>query len=184
MAQRTPVLHVEPLPQADAVEEVLATCYFRGPHLLVTNRTHIVQSLQLFLLRLRQALDFIDGSPPLHENHPAGPGLAPDVEVGVDAHHDGSDGTAALENQDPHAVEEQEDAEAELDGVAEGSDVINVIVELLPKGLLACVEQEEGIDRKGHSYFYDDFDAESADGQKPGRDFVVVPEIIEQGYGK
>ena len=39
-------------------------------------------------------------------------------------HHDGPDGAAGLEKEDPAAVEEEEDGEAELDRVAGGLDVM------------------------------------------------------------
>ena len=42
----------------------------------------------------------------------------PDVAVGVDEHHDGADGAARLEEEDPAAVEEEEHREAELHRVA------------------------------------------------------------------
>lgn len=56
----------------------------------------------------------VDSGAPLHEDAPASARLAPDVEVGVDAHHARSDRPSWLEYQDPRTVEEQEYSEAEL----------------------------------------------------------------------
>ena len=54
----------------------------------------------------------------------------------MDEHHDGADGAARLEHQDPAAVEEEEDGEAELDGVAKGADVVDPVVQRLPQAVL------------------------------------------------
>ena len=89
--------------------------------------------LQLVASSVLQTVDLGHGGPPLAEGAPAALGLAPDVEVGVDEHHDGPDRAAALEDQDPAAVEEEEDCEAELDGVAERPDVVDTVVEGLPE---------------------------------------------------
>ncbi len=62
--------------------------------------------------------------------------LAPDVEVGVYEHHDGADGAARLEEQDPRAVEEEEHGEAELHAVPEGADVVDPVVQRLPQPVL------------------------------------------------
>jgi hypothetical protein len=59
-------------------------------------------------------------------------GLAPNVEVGVYEHHDGTDGAARLEEQDPRAVEEEEHGEAELHAVPERADVVDPVVQGLP----------------------------------------------------
>ncbi len=46
----------------------------------------------------------------------------------MDEHHDGPDGTAGLEEQDPRAVEEEEHGEAELHAVPVGADVVDPVV--------------------------------------------------------
>ena len=55
----------------------------------------------------------------------------PDIAVGVYEHHDGPDGAAGLEKEDPAAVEEEEDGEAELDRVAGGLDMIEIIIRMI-----------------------------------------------------
>jgi hypothetical protein len=62
--------------------------------------------------------------------------LAPDVEVGVDEHHDGADGAAGLEEQDPRAIEEEEHGEAELHAVPERADVVDPVVQRFPQPVL------------------------------------------------
>ena len=42
----------------------------------------------------------------------------PDIAISVYEHHDGADGATGLEEEDPAAVEKEEDGEAELDRVA------------------------------------------------------------------
>jgi hypothetical protein len=180
VAERTPVLHVQPLPQTDPVEEVLAPGDLRRPHLLITNGTDVIQASQLLLVRLRQALDLVDRRPPLHEHRPTGLGVAPDVEVGVDAHHHSSDGAAAFEEQNPGAVEEEEDAEAELDGVAESSDVVDVVVELLPEGFAPGVEQKQRIYGQRDEHLHYDLDAERRHRQQPGGGVLGRPEIVHE----
>lgn len=146
--------------------EVMFTArYLRGFHLLITDGAHIVEIPQLVLASFRQAVDLIDGRAPFHEDGPTGSRVAPDVEVGVDAHHHGPDGAAALEDQDPRAVEEEEDAETEFDGVAERSDVVDVIVQAFPERVSAGVQEEQGIYAEGDGYFYDDLDAERGNRQ-------------------
>lgn len=119
VAQGTPVLHVEPLPQADAVEVVIALGDAGRLHLLVADGADVGELAQLPGTGLGQQVDLVDGVAALHEDAPAGLGLAPQVEVGVDAHHERADRAAGLEHQDPEAVEEEDYAEGELDRVAE-----------------------------------------------------------------
>ena len=57
---------------------------------------------------------------PRQIKEPVQKGHSPDVAVGVNEHHDGADGAARLEEEDPAAVEEEEDSEAELHRVAHG----------------------------------------------------------------
>lgn len=137
-------------------------------HLLVADGADVVVRGQLLVSGVRQAVYLVDGRPSFHEDRPAGFGVAPNIEVGVDAHHDRPDGTSALEQQDPGPVEEEEDPEAELDGVAEGPDVVDVVVQLLPEGLPSSVQEKQGVDGQGDEHLDDDLDAERADGQQPG----------------
>ena len=106
MTEWTPVLHVEPLAQADTVEEMIAFRHFRCFHFLVANGADVGELTQLLLVGLRQGIDLVDGVLSLHEYTPAGLGLAPQIEVGVDAHHEGAYGAARLEHQNPKAVAE------------------------------------------------------------------------------
>jgi len=61
---------------------------------LIANGADIVECLQLGRSCLRQGRDLVDSRKPLHEYRPSRPGLAPDIKVGMDAHHDRSDGAA------------------------------------------------------------------------------------------
>ena len=63
-------------------------------------------------------------------------GLAPDVAVGVDEHHEGPDRPARLEEENPSAVEEEEDGETKLHTVAHSLHVVNGVVKRLPGSLL------------------------------------------------
>ena len=101
----------------------LGTC-----HVLVTDAADIVVLLQLLLGRVLQAVDLRHRRPPLAERAPAVLRLAPDVEVGVDQHHDGSDGAATFKEQNPAAVEKEEDRKTEFDRVAKGSDVVHAVI--------------------------------------------------------
>ena len=97
-------------------------------HVLVTDAADIVVLLQLIPRRILQAVDLRHGRPALAEGAPAVLGLAPDVEVGVDEHHDGPDGAAALKEEDPTTVEEEEDGKAKFDSVAKSSYVVHTVV--------------------------------------------------------
>ena len=66
-------------------------------HVLIAYTANIVVFLQLIPRRILQAVDLRHGRPALAERAPAVLGLAPDVEVGVDEHHDGPDGAPTLE---------------------------------------------------------------------------------------
>ena len=108
--------------------DVPASCHLRAGHVLVADAADIIVLLQLVACRILQAVDLRHCRPSLAERAPPVFCLAPDVEVGVDEHHDGPDGAATLEEQDPATVEEEEDGKAELDGVAKSSDVVNTVV--------------------------------------------------------
>lgn len=88
----------------------------------------------------------------------------PNIEVCVNAHHDSSDGSAAFEDEDPSSVEEEEYAEAELHGISEGSDVVNVIVQFFPESFSSSVEEEQSVNTEWNGNFNDDFDAKSRNG--------------------
>lgn len=68
--------------------------------------------------------------------------LQPDVEVCVDAHHQGADRSSRLEQQDPCTVKKEKDAEEKFDRTAGSFDVVDIIVQRLPQ---RC---SEGIDHK------------------------------------
>ena len=122
-------LHIQPFPQTDGVEHVSAAGHLGRAHLLITDGAHVVVLFNLLLGRVKQTVDLGHGAPALVEGGPAVPGLAPDVEVGVDEHHAGSDGAAALKKQDPASVEEKEDSEAELDSVPRAPDVVHPVIQ-------------------------------------------------------
>lgn len=139
MAQWATILNIQPFPQTDTVEEVFASRYFCRTHLLITNGAYVVVTRQLFVCGVGKTFYLVDSRSSLHEHGPTGFCVAPDVKIGVYAHHNGSDCATAFEQQDPGAIEEEEDAEAKLDGISKGSDVINVIVKLLPEGFSSCI---------------------------------------------
>ena len=87
---------------------------------LITDAAHIVVFLQVLPRGVLQTVYLGHGRPSLTESAPATPRLAPDVEVGVDEHHDGPDGATALEDKDPATVEEEEYSKAELHSIPEG----------------------------------------------------------------
>ena len=109
--------------------DVPASCHLRAGHVLVANAADIIVLLQLVACRILQAVDLRHCRPSLAERAPAVLGLTPDVEVGVDEHHAGSDGAAALKKQDPASVEEKEDSEAELDSVPRAPDVVHPVIQ-------------------------------------------------------
>ena len=104
------------------MEHVSALGHLGHRHLLVADGADVVVSLDLLRTGVLQAVDFPHGRPPLHKCRPAVLCLAPDVEVGVDEHHAGSDGSPTLKYQDPTAVEEEEDSKEELDRVTESPE--------------------------------------------------------------
>ena len=126
-------LHIQPFSQADGVEHVSAPGDLCRCHVLITDGAHVVMLPDLLLGGVAQAVDLGHGASALVEGCPPVSRLTPDVEVGVDEHHDGPDGAATLEEQDPAAVEEEEDGKAELDGVAKSSDVVNTVIKGLPE---------------------------------------------------
>lgn len=121
-------LHIQPFPQTDGVEHVSAAGHLGRAHLLITDGAHVVVLFNLLLGRVKQTVDLGHGAPALVEGGPAVPSLAPDVEVGVDQHHDGSDGAATFKEQNPAAVEKEEDRKTEFDRVAKGSDVVHAVI--------------------------------------------------------
>ena len=105
-----------------------APSHFSTCHVLIAYAADIVVLLQLIPRRILQAVDLRHRRPPLAERAPAVLRLAPDVEVGVDQHHDGSDGAATFKEQNPAAVEKEEDRKTEFDRVAKGSDVVHAVI--------------------------------------------------------
>ena len=64
-------------------------------HVLVADAANVVVLFQLIARCVLQAVDLCHSRSTLAERAPPILGLAPDVEVGVDEHHDGPDGAAA-----------------------------------------------------------------------------------------
>lgn len=123
------VLDVEPLPQAQCVEVVVARRDASRAHeLLVADGAHVLDVPQLITAQLRQRVDLLDGGAAVDEGLPAVLGLQVDVEVGVQAHHAGADLAARLEHHGVGAVPEHDDAEQELNDVASGAHIIDVVV--------------------------------------------------------
>ena len=110
------------------MEHVATLGHLGHHHLLVADCADVVVPLDLLLTGVGQAVDFPHRRSPLHESRPAVLRLAPDVEVGVDQHHDGSDGAATFKEQYPAAVEKEEDRKTEFDRVAKGSDVVHAVI--------------------------------------------------------
>ena len=108
--------------------DVPAPRHLRAGHVLVADAADIIVLLQLVACRILQAVDLRHCRPSLAERAPAVLGLTPDVEVGVDEHHDGSDGAATFKEQNPAAVEKEEDRKTEFDRVAKGSDVVHAVI--------------------------------------------------------
>ena len=102
--------------------DVPAPRHLCAGHVLVADAADIIVLLQLVASRILQAVDLRHCRPSLAERAPAVLGLTPDVEVGVDEHHAGSDGSPTLKYQDPTAVEEEEDSKEELDRVTESPE--------------------------------------------------------------
>lgn len=112
--KKSSYLHIKPFSKTDTVEKVPASSDLGAGHLLVADGADVVKALEFLPGRLRQRVDLFDSRASLNKNAPAGSRLAPNVEICVDAHHDGSYGAARLKHQDPSAVEEEEYAKAEL----------------------------------------------------------------------
>ena len=108
--------------------DVSAPCDLGAGHVLVADAAHVCVLQQLLARGVLQAVDLRHRRPPLAERAPAVLRLAPDVEVGVDQHHDGSDGAATFKEQNPAAVEKEEDRKTEFDRVAKGSDVVHAVI--------------------------------------------------------
>ena len=113
------------------MKHVLALGDLRHAHLLIADGTDIIVLLDLLLGRVLQTVDLPHSGPPLDKGRPALLCLTPDVEVSMDEHHAGSDGSAALEYQDPTTIEEEEDSEEELDSVTEGPGYNEKLLKIL-----------------------------------------------------
>lgn len=125
------------------MEIMIASGDLCAVHFLITYRAYVVKFFELLGFRLGQGINLIHCRPTFHEHSPAGPGLAPDVEISMDAHHDGPNSPARLEDQYPETVEEQYNAEGELHGVAERPYDVHAVVELLPKCSPVRVDEEQ-----------------------------------------
>ena len=132
MTHGTIVLQIEPLFQAGRVEEMMADGDFGRRQVVVTNGADVLMAFQLSGGGVAHRVDLVDGLAALLVLVPADARLLPDVVVGVNAHHDGADGTPAFEQHDPGPVAEEKDGEEELDAAADGADPIDVVVQRLP----------------------------------------------------
>ena len=162
------------------MEKVSALGDASSLEVLVANGAYVAVSLQLLLGGFIQGSDARDGSSAVNEHPPAIFGLAPDVEVCMDAHHQGPDGTPRLKEHDPGPIAKQKDAKQELNGVAQGLDIVDIIVQLFPEVLLVSVHHEEGVDSESDEHLDDDLHAEGGHGQEPGADLVVLPQVHHQ----
>ncbi len=61
-----------------------------------------------------QRRNLVDGRAAPRESLPAGAGLAPQVEIGVQRHQHGPDGAAALEDQNERRIAQQKEAHQKL----------------------------------------------------------------------
>ena len=59
------------------MEKMFASGDFGSPHFLVTDGAHVVQIRQFIFARFWKAFDFVNSRPPLHEDEPTDPRLAP-----------------------------------------------------------------------------------------------------------
>ena len=133
------------------MKHVLALGDLRHAHFLITDGADVVVCVNLLLRGVPETVDLAHCCPSLYKSRPAVLCLTPDVEVGVDEHHAGSDGAAALKKQDPASVEEKEDSEAELDSVPRAPDVVHPVIQTLPEPVLAVrVPHEQAIDDHSH----------------------------------
>ena len=103
-----------------------ALSHLRHRHLLIADGTDIIVLFYLLLGRVLQTVDFPHSRPPLDKGRPALLCLTPDVEISMDEHHAGSDGSTTLEYQDPAAIEEEEDSKEELNSVTDSPEMIEI----------------------------------------------------------
>lgn len=127
--QKKPVVTlVQPFPQAGRMEEVVALGNLRACQLLVADRANIVQFTQLLRRCVFQQVQLGDRLPTLAEHLPALFRLRPDVEVRVNGDHHRANRSAALVNQYPCAIAEDEDRENELDRTLRRFDREHIVV--------------------------------------------------------
>ena len=158
-----------------------ALSHLRHRHLLIADGTDIIVLFYLLLGRVLQTVDFPHSRPPLDKGRPALLCLTPDVEVGVDEHHAGSDSTTALEYQNPATVKEEKDSKEELDQVAKSPDIVDPVVQALPQPVLTVgVPHEEAVDEERDEDLDDDLHTEGGHGEYPGADSEVVPESDDE----
>merc|ERR1719430_1079140 len=175
MTHGAAVLHVEPLPQADGVVNVPASGHLGTRHVLITNTADIVVFLQIVPCRVFEAVNFSHGRSSLAECTPTILCLAPDVEIGVDKHHDSSDSATTLKHQDPTTIEEEEDSKAELNGVPKSTNIVDAVIKRLPKTVLTMsVPHEEAINGDSDEDLDDNLDTKGGDSKKPSAQDKVV----------
>lgn len=71
--------------------------------------------------------------------------MQPDIEVCMNAHHQGPYCATRLEQQYPGSVEEEEYTEYKLNCIASSFNIIHVVVEPLPHGSSERVDHEKSV---------------------------------------
>lgn len=118
MAHGTGVLDVQPLPQTGGVKVMVARSDAgRGGKLLVADGTDVLNVPQPAALDLWEGVDLFNCSPPFDEGLPPILSLQVDVEIGMEAHHTGSDLAAGLEHS-VRPVPKHDHAEDKLSDIA------------------------------------------------------------------
>jgi len=145
MAHGTRVPNIQPLPQANTMEQMSTASDPRltGSQFTEANGARVPtpplkvlapprpQQVERPLTEHGHALQLAARAPPLRVRAPALARLHKDVEVGVDADHERSERAARLEEQDVEAVEEEEHGHCELGDVAEAFHAIDVVVQVV-----------------------------------------------------
>lgn len=131
------------------MEEVIALGDLRTGQLLIADRTNVVQFAQLLWRRVVQQVELGDRLPALAEHLPALFRLLEDVEVGVYGDHHRAYRSAALVDQYPGAIAEDEDRENELDRTLRRFNGEHIVVQRLPERRSVCIDHVECIDQQG-----------------------------------
>ncbi len=114
--------------------------------LLIADRANVLDLPQLRVFDLRERVDLFDRRATVDKRLPAVLRLQVDVEIRVQAHHARADFTSRLEHHRIRAVSEHDHAEDELDDVASGAHVVDVVVQLLPEHIVESVDHKKRVD--------------------------------------